>query len=188
MAGNPESGRRRIESRWRMAAWCSAAAVVLLPPLVAMQLTHEVNWTVADFVFAGALVGGAGLTYELAARMTRNTAYRAAVGVALAAAFMLVWVNGAVGIIGSEDNLANLMYGGVLAVGIIGAVIARFRPRGMARAMLAASLAQTLICIVALIGGFGLPATGPLELVGLNGFFAGLWLLSAWLFRTAARE
>jgi hypothetical protein len=58
--------------------------------------------------------------------MTDNRAYRAAVGVAIAAAFILVWMNLAVGIIGSEDNPANLMYGGVLAIGIIGAVIARF--------------------------------------------------------------
>jgi hypothetical protein len=32
-------------------------------------------------------------------------------------------MNLAVGIIGSEDNLANLMSGGVLAVAIIGAII-----------------------------------------------------------------
>ncbi len=51
-------------------------------------------------------------------------AYRFAVGVALAAAFLLVWMNLAVGLIGSEDNPANLMYFGVLAVGFIGAIIA----------------------------------------------------------------
>ena len=39
--------------------------------------------------------------------MTGNSAYRAAVGVAIAAAFILVWMNLAVGIIGSEDNPAN---------------------------------------------------------------------------------
>ena len=55
---------------------------------------------------------------------------------------MLVWINLAVGIIGSEDNPANLMYGGVLAVGVAGAVAARFRPGGMARALAATALAQ----------------------------------------------
>ena len=55
-------------------------------------------------------------TCELAARMTGNSAYRAAVGVAVAAAFILVWMNLAVGIIGTEDNPAKLMYGGVLPV------------------------------------------------------------------------
>ncbi len=71
---------------------------------------------------------------------TRN-ACRSAVGVALATAVILMWVNGAVGVIGSENNDANLMYFGVLAVGIIGAVIARFQPRGMALALFATALA-----------------------------------------------
>jgi hypothetical protein len=44
------------------------------------------------------------------------------------AAFILIWMNLAVGIIGSEDNPANLMYGGVLAVAIVGAFMVRFRP------------------------------------------------------------
>src|SRR5688572_8042949 len=66
--------------------------------------------------------------------MLARNVYRFAVGVALAAALFLVWMNLAVGLIGTEDNPANLLYGGVLAVGIIGAIIARFRPHGMARA------------------------------------------------------
>ena len=41
---------------------------------------------------------------ELLARRRRGSMYPTAVGVALAAAFLLVWVNGAVGIIGSEDE------------------------------------------------------------------------------------
>jgi hypothetical protein len=54
-------------------------------------------------------------------------------------------MNLAVGIIGSEDNPANLMYGGVLAVGIIGAIIARFEPHGMARALVATTLATSAV-------------------------------------------
>jgi hypothetical protein len=68
------------------------------------------------------MVMAVGLTYELAVRTTGNIAYRAAVGVALAAAFMLFWSNLAVGIIGNEDNPANLMYFGVVAVGFVGAI------------------------------------------------------------------
>jgi hypothetical protein len=110
--------------------------------------------------------------------MTGNNAYRAAGGVALAAAFILVWMNLAVGIIGNEDNPANLMYGGVLAVGIIGAVIARFQPHGMARALVATALAQALAAVIALIAGLGYTFI-------LTGFFVALWLISAWLFRKA---
>ena len=177
MAGNTENGGGRRESGWRIAVW-GAAALVLLLPLLAMQVTEEVDWDLTDFAIFGAMLVGACGTYELAARVTGNTAYRAAVGVALAAAFILVWMNLAVGIIGSEDNPANLMYGGVLAVGIIGAVIARFQPHGMARAMVATALAQAL---VALIAGLGYTLL-------LTGAFVVLWLTSARLFRKAAQE
>jgi hypothetical protein len=185
MAGNTENGGGRHGSRWRIVAWGTAAALILLP-LLAMQVTDEVAWDLADFAFAGTLVVGVGVTYELAARMTRNSAYRAAVAVALAAAFVLVWVNAAVGIIGSEDNPANMMYGGVLAVGIIGAIIARFQPGGMARALVATALAQALVAVITIVGRLGFPASGPLELLALNGFFVALWFISAWLFRKAA--
>ena len=59
-----------------------AVAFILILPLVAMQFTDEVVWDLADFIVAGALLVGTGLTFELAARMTGNTAYRAAVGLA----------------------------------------------------------------------------------------------------------
>lgn len=186
MAGNTENGGGRRGSRWRVAAW-AAAALILLLPLVAMQFTDGVNWDVADFLIAGALLVGVGVPYELAVRKTGDTAYRAAVGVALAAAFLLVWVNGAVGIIGSEDNDANLMYYGVLAVGLIGAFVARFRPGGMARALVVTALAQASVAVVALVAGLGSPGSGPLEIAALNGFFVSLFVGSAWLFRRAAR-
>jgi peptidoglycan/LPS O-acetylase OafA/YrhL len=119
---------------------------------------------------------------------TYNTAYRFAVGVALAAAFILVWLNLAVGVIGTEDDLANLMYIRVLAVGITGAIIARFRPDAMAPALFATALAQALVAVIALIFGLGSAWSGPGEILALNGFFVALFLGSAWLFRNAARE
>jgi hypothetical protein len=165
------------------------AALLLLLPLVAMQFTDEMVWDETDFIVMGAMLFGACGAYELAARMTGNIAYRAAVGVAVVAAFILIWMNLAVGIIGSEDNPANLMYGGVLAVGILGALIARFQPDGMARALAATALAQALVGAIALIGGLGSTgANWPQVIVVLTGFFAALWLVSAWLFRKAARE
>jgi hypothetical protein len=81
------------------------------------------------------------------------------------------------------------MYGGVLAVAIIGAFIARFRPHGMARALAATALVQALVGVIALAAGFGSTAPNfPEAIVFLTRFFAGLWLISAWLFRKAARE
>lgn len=90
-------------------------------------------------------------------------------------------MNLAVGIIGNEDNPANLMYGGVLAVAAIGAVVAGFRPRGMARALAATALAQALVALIAMIAGLGYTFI-------LTGFFVALWLTSARLFRRAARH
>jgi hypothetical protein len=162
-----------------------ATAFILLLPLLAAPA-----WTLFDFVFASALIFGTGLTYVLVARKAGNIAYRAAVGIALAAAFLLVWLTGAVGIIGSEDNNANSMYFGVLAVGIIGAIVTRFRPHGMARALLATALAQALVAVIVLIIGLGSPWSPPgvLGTLILNGFFAALFVGSALLFRYAARE
>jgi hypothetical protein len=157
------------------------AAFLLLLPLVAMQFSDGVVWDLADFAGAWVLLAGAGLTYKLATRKA-NTAYRAAVGVAVATALILVWMNVAVGLIGDEENPANLMYGGVLAVGIIGATIARFRPDGMARALFATALAQMLVGVIALIAELG----SMRDALILNSFFAALWVGSALLFRHAA--
>jgi hypothetical protein len=145
-------------------------------------------WTLFDFVIAGAFIFGTGLTYVLVAK-AGYTAYRAAVAVALAAALLLVWITGAVGIIGSEDNNANVMYFGVLGVGIVGAIVARLRPHEMARALFATALAQASVAVIALI--FGLGSGNPPRILGiliLNGFFVGLFVGSALLFRYAARE
>ena len=188
IAGHAEDGTGRRGSRSGIAAW-AAAALLLLLPSIAMQFTNEVVWDLADFALDGALLVGTGVTFEAAARKTNNSAYRAAVGVALAAAFILVWVNGAVGVIGTESNDANLMYGGVLAVGVIGALIARLRAHGMARAFFATALAQALVAVIALVAGLGSTAPiWPRDILMLTGFFVALWLGSAWLFRKAARE
>jgi hypothetical protein len=188
MIGSTENDSHRRGSPWRMVAW-SAAALLLLLPLVAMQFTDEVNWTVGDFVFATLLILSVGLPLELAVSRTDSLAYRAAVGLVLVVWFLTLWLNGAVGIIGSEDNPANLMYAGVLAIGVIGAVIARFRPRGMARAMVAAALALVAIAVIVLITGWGSEEpVWPWPVVIMNGFMAALLVGSALLFRQAAQE
>jgi hypothetical protein len=115
---------------------------------------------------------------------SRNNTYKSAVGLALATAFILVWLIGAVGVLGADGDPADLMYIGVFAVGIVGAIIARFQPRGMARAMLATAVTQMLVAVIALIlGQQHLPYMSVYEILGLNGFFAGLFLGSARLFR-----
>jgi len=101
-----------------------------------------------------------------------------------------VWVTGAVGIIGSEDDAANLLYGGVLAVGLIGAVIARFQPDGMARALIATAIAQSLVALIAILAGWGSSegTDWPRDILGVTGMFVALWLTSAALFHLTPRE
>lgn len=173
-------------SKWRVAGW-GAAVFLLLLPFAAMQFTNEVNWDAFDFIFAGTMFAIVGGTIELTVRRTRDFAYRTGVVVALAAAFLLVWVTGAVGIIGSEDNPANLMYFGVLGIAVLGSAVSQFRANGMAFAMVAAGAAQAAIGVIALIRELGTDgAAWPMDVIGATGFFTALWLLAAGLFRRSA--
>lgn len=165
-----------------------AAASVLLVPLLAMQITDEMAWDLFDFAFAGALLVGTGVSFELAARKRDDAVYRLAVGLALAAAFLLVWASGAVGVIGAAGDDADLVYAGVLAVGITGVFVARLDAGGMARALFATAAAQASVAAIAVLAGWDAPASPSLEIVAANGLFVALFLGSGWLFRKAARE
>jgi hypothetical protein len=92
-----------------------ATAFILLLNLVAMQFTDEVNWSLFDFVFAGALLGGAGLLVVRAARRPRNLAYRAAAAAIGVAAIVL----------GEADDAPGLVLFGCLL--IAGTVARAFR-------------------------------------------------------------
>ena len=163
----------------------AAGVLMLLLALLGKQLIGEPPW-VANVAQVGTLIIGIGIAVELTSRKTGEAAYRAAVILALGSTLLLVWVNGAGGIIGSENNDANLMYAGVIVVGAIGAIIARFKPGGMARALFAMALVQTLVAVIALVGRLGSPYSGPLEIVSVNGFFVALFTGSAMLFWKAA--
>lgn len=121
-------------------------------------------------------------------RLSEKNAYRLAIGIAVISTLMLMWLSLGVGIIGRDGDPANMMYFGVVAVGIIGAIAARLRPSGMARTLYAMALAQALVAAIAVVAGLGRPWSGPLELLILNGFFIVLFCGSAWLFRRRARE
>jgi hypothetical protein len=173
-------------NKWLTVAWITATALILLTPLVAMQFTEEVNWTVSDFVIAGALLLGSGITYELAARIG-NIAYQAAVVVALGTGVLTMWVTGAVGIIGSEDNPGNQLYLAVIVVAIAGAIVAGGRAGRMVWAMSLAALATVLAPLIAFFGAIADPRSDVLapEVYGATAVFALGWLLSARLFWSA---
>lgn len=163
-------------------------AAVLLIPAVAMQFSDEVAWGWGDFVFAWCLMAATGFAYAAVTRPAGNRTYRSAAALALVSAFALIWGNLAVGLIGSEDNPANLLYGGVILVGLIGSAVARLQPEGMARAMAATAVVQFLVPIVALV--LWKPAfSGQVAAVfGLNLGFVLAFGVSALLFRAAAMK
>jgi hypothetical protein len=118
--------------------------------------------------------------------MSHDTAYRTATGIALATAFVILFLTVVQGLIGIEDDdPANVMYFGVLAIGFLGAIVARFRPRGLAIALFATAVAQ------AVVGGVALtyPNTAsPTAIVILHGVFVALFAGSGVLFLHAARN
>ena len=180
MATDSGFGERLRGYPWRAAGWGGAAFVLLLP------LVTGAPWTLSDYVFMGIMLGGVGLGLELALRKG-NPAYTMAAGAALAAAFLLVWINGAVGIIGSETEAANTLFLGVLAVALLGGLAALFRPASMSWAMAAAALAQLSVPLVAsLLMPEAMAAVWQPKVVVLTAIFTGMWLVSAWLFRRAA--
>jgi len=75
--------------------------VLLLIPLVAMQFTDEVNWTIADFVVAGAILSVFFLMCEIAIRKIKNVNYRVLMLVAFLIVLLLVWAELGVGIFGT---------------------------------------------------------------------------------------
>ena len=161
-------------------------ALILLLPLVGV-ITGTAAWGPGDFVVAGVLLMGTGLMLD-AVRKAASTTYRLAAGVGIASSLFLVWTILAVGVIGEEGDPADLMYGGVLAVGILGALVARFRPLGMARALLAMAVAQALVAVIALLAGkHESPISSVGEIVGVNAMFVVLFVGSALLFRRAGR-
>jgi hypothetical protein len=165
------------------------ATLFLIIPLLAMLFTDEMNWSFFDFVAAWILLFGSGFTYKIIARSMGGIIYRAAIGLSVATALFLVWSNLAVGLIGSEDNSANLMYMGVLAIGFLGSIIVRLKPRGMSLVLFAMAFSHIIISVIALIVRLDLlPESSVIEILAVNGFFFVLWCGAALMFRNAAYE
>ena len=114
--------------------------------------------------------------------------YRMGAGVAVFAGLFQVWINLAVGIVGSEDNQANQAFFGVVITAAACAFTARLA-EGMTRAMLATAGVQAFVALALATA----PSTArigpdePTKVVVLSAGFVTLWLISALLFRRSAR-
>ena len=183
-------GKQNITKRLIM--WAVVALLILLIFLI-KQLTNfgqvEVQWNEA--IAYGVILLVAGGFYELWQWLkTRTRTYRIAFSVGLTGVFLLGWVSGAVGVIGSENNPANLMYWSIPVVLLIGSLISRFKPSPMARTLFTTAIVQMLIPVVALFIWPANASWGEAGVVGIivfNTIFAVLFFVaSALLFRREA--
>lgn len=161
--------------------WGGAAALLALPGVAMLAGVEGVDWSPGDFVVMGGMLAAACALCELGLRLGRDALYRAGFALAVLTGFLTVWVNLAVGMLGDEGDAPNLMFGGVLLVAGLGALLARFRARGMAWAMAAAAAQLLAVGVAAAMGGFR-----AIEL-GATAGFALPWLLAAALFAAAGR-
>lgn len=192
MSTRPDPASRRGRNRLRPLVW-GGATLLLMLPAVAMRFTAEVDWDVRDFLVMGVMLGVACGLYEFAAWLSGSPVYRLAFGIAVVTGFLTVWVNLAVGMLGSEGNPINLMFGGVLLVAATGSLLARFRADGMARAMGVTAGTQVLAAAIGLalgVSGDAGGSPGPVSYreAFLTACFALPWLVSSMLFRRAAYD
>jgi hypothetical protein len=131
------------------------------------------------------------VAYEFITRKSKHRLFRIACTIGLAGVLLLFWVNAAVGIIGSENQDVNLLFAGVLLIGLIGAVFSGLKPLGMRNTLYAMAAAQMLVPVIGLIIW---PASeiswspGILGVFVLSGFFAFLFTLSGLLFNKVAKD
>lgn len=117
---------------------------------------------------------------------THPSSYRIAIGAAVIGAVSLIWINGAVGIIGESDS--NALYLAVIATLVLGSAIARFRAGAMAVVLVLTALVQFLVPVAALILSEQDFAPGVIPVIALNGGWVVLFLFSAIMFSHARND
>ncbi len=75
--------------------------VLLMIPLIAMQFTNEVNWSLSDFIIMGVLLLSTGLICELIIRSVQKSTYRIALCIPVLVMLFLIWAELAVGVFGT---------------------------------------------------------------------------------------
>lgn len=159
-------------------------ALVFSMPLVAMQFTTQVNWSVTDFIIMGILIFGTAFSYVLLTRLSPTIIHRVAFALAIGSTFLLIWANLSVGLIGSGPNAANLMYIGIVAIVITGTFLSSFTAKGMERVMFTVAIALLLFAVIQLLAKmYQYTGSSVIEIIGVNAFFATVFAVSGLLFR-----
>lgn len=153
----------------------------LLVPLLASQVVEGWSWKPGTFAFLYVLLFGLGMAYALVARRVGAWSYKVGVALALAAGFALGWST-MVQVAGSERP-RNLLYLGVLLVGLVGVALARLEARGLARTLFA--MAATL-ALIALLLPSGVAPELARRMAISHGVLAALFAAAGLLFRRAS--
>lgn len=77
------------------------AGAILIIPLIAMQFSEQVFWTLSDFIIAFMLLLSAGFAVWLVVTRVKNVKQRLVLLAAVLFLFFLAWAELAVGIFGS---------------------------------------------------------------------------------------
>lgn len=90
-----------MTSKQRLTIISIVIIAILSIPLIAMQFTKEVNWTLEDFIAAGILLVSTGLAVELIIRNMKTGTARTIALIIILLSLFLIWAEMAVGIFGS---------------------------------------------------------------------------------------
>ena len=85
----------------RLATILISVSALLLIPLLGMTITNEINWKIFDFIVAGILLGGTGLTLEFILRKIKTKRNRLLLVIGLFLTLIIIWTELAVGIFGT---------------------------------------------------------------------------------------
>lgn len=160
---------------------------VLSIPLVAMQFTTDVKWTLSDFLAMWVVLSVPTFLFRLLVTRPQPLTYKLGAALAVVTGFLITWVNLAVQIIG-DDNPAFVLYFLALLVGLIGVGLSRLQPTGMAKAAFGTAAALFLVPIIAVIFWPSDFDPGVLPVFFGNTLLVLAFIVSGLLFRHAASQ
>lgn len=162
--------------------------VLLIPLAGNLASPSDWKWTWSDFAVGWVILAATTLIFRLlVTRRWSNLTYKLGAGLAVAAGFLLTWVNLAVQVIGDENPAFSLYFVATL-IGLAGVGLSRFEPAGMARAAYATAAAIFVIPIIAVIFWPVDFSPGVLPVFFLNGCFVLAFVVSGLLFDHAAAQ
>ena len=98
---NTMNGKSEFQVSRNIMRVLGGTALILMVPLLAMQFTNEVDWTLSDFIIMGVLLSGTGLLFVLFASLVKTAQQRWVIGIILFIVLFFTWVELAVGLLGT---------------------------------------------------------------------------------------